>query len=886
MRVCKADRSRITEVDLMKKIVAALTAVMLVCGAAVLPAAESGIGISSITASADTVTSELSLSSNMTVSGDLLASANVKLNGHTLTVKGNMRMTAGTLTLGGGTLNVQGDLLFQNENGTASKAITAMSNANDRINVDGNFVWDVSSSVASSPTFSAGTITVKGNFTDTSDGSRSAVRARNTNRLVLSGSGTHTVELSEWSYLNELQVESGNIVGKNFLHFKSLVNDLRITPDNLTLRGIYCMGHALTVNGDVSQNGMCDLAGGSMTVNGSLKVLSGKTTLNGGTINVRDNYYIRSEYTQSGEIKYQDASACLIMSNASDTVKVGKDFEIRSQSEFANTLTNGVIYVGGNFTDSATTSAGSFKASSSHKLVLNGSGEQTVTGNVYTAVNELEAVNSANRKITYKKYFNVAKLTGDSVFYTDNLLMKKFAPGGKKVTFKGDLKQACNVDLAGSAVTVTGSFTQINGSMKLNGGSLTVGGSYGLQSAEGGTAPSTLNMSNANDKLTVGGDFIFKSTGSNTLTNGVLTVSGNITDGSSSGFKASMQHKTVLNGDNHQTVDMPSGTFNILELTRSMSNYTFTKNNCWVKLISTAGNTTDLADCTVSLSASSYTYDGAAKKPSVTVKYGSKTLTQGTDYTVTYAKNVNAGTATVTVKGIGSYSGTVNKSFKINAKSVGSCGISLAYTSRYFSGTRAKPAVTIKNGSAVLVKDKDYTAYYYDNLSVGTARVVITGKGNYSGTVTKTYQIVQRSIANCDIVLDPTSAVFCGERIRPSVKVYCNGTEMYSGNYKISYTNNLSAGTASVTLTGMRNLKGTAVRSFKITPLSVKSCNVIFTANSSDRYKPDVTLKYQNRDIYSGNYTVSYVKTGEGKLTVTITGKNNLNGSITKTLSV
>ncbi|MCR5667109.1 MAG: hypothetical protein K6G01_09790 [Eubacterium sp.] len=60
-----------------------------------------------------------------------------------------------------------------------------------------------------------------------------------------------------------------------------------------------------------------------------------------------------------------------------------------------------------------------------------------------------------------------------------------------------------------------------------------------------------------------------------------------------------------------------------------------------------------------------YVYNGKAKKPAVTVKSGSTTLKKGTDYTVTYKNNVNAGKASVIVKGKGDYSGTITKTFTI-----------------------------------------------------------------------------------------------------------------------------------------------------------------------------------------------------------------------------
>ncbi|MBP5420691.1 MAG: InlB B-repeat-containing protein [Bacteroidales bacterium] len=60
------------------------------------------------------------------------------------------------------------------------------------------------------------------------------------------------------------------------------------------------------------------------------------------------------------------------------------------------------------------------------------------------------------------------------------------------------------------------------------------------------------------------------------------------------------------------------------------------------------------------------TYTGSAIEPEVVVTDGETTLALGTDYTVVYSDNINAGTATVTITGIGNYSGTVEKTFTIN----------------------------------------------------------------------------------------------------------------------------------------------------------------------------------------------------------------------------
>ena len=75
--------------------------------------------------------------------------------------------------------------------------------------------------------------------------------------------------------------------------------------------------------------------------------------------------------------------------------------------------------------------------------------------------------------------------------------------------------------------------------------------------------------------------------------------------------------------------------------------------------------------CKISLSAKSFTETGKAIKPSVTVSYGGKKLKKGTDYSLSYSNNINAGVATVTVKGIGKhYKSSSELNFKIIPKKV------------------------------------------------------------------------------------------------------------------------------------------------------------------------------------------------------------------------
>ena len=109
-------------------------------------------------------------------------------------------------------------------------------------------------------------------------------------------------------------------------------------------------------------------------------------------------------------------------------------------------------------------------------------------------------------------------------------------------------------------------------------------------------------------------------------------------------------------------------------------------------------------------------YGAKALTPAVTVKFGSRVLRQGTDYTVTYRNNVNRGTAYATVTGIGIYRGTVSRSFTIGTRSVSSLTVS-AIGERVYTGKTQKPSVTLRNNGVKLVKDKDYTISYSKNKS-------------------------------------------------------------------------------------------------------------------------------------------------------------------------
>ena len=146
-----------------------------------------------------------------------------------------------------------------------------------------------------------------------------------------------------------------------------------------------------------------------------------------------------------------------------------------------------------------------------------------------------------------------------------------------------------------------------------------------------------------------------------------------------------------------------------------------------------------ISKASVTLSTSTYAYDGKAKTPSVTVKVNGKTLKKDTDYTVSYSNNTKVGTATLKITGKGNYTGSVSKTYSIknNFKKATVSGIS----TKAFTGKNITQSITVKYNGKTLKNGTDYTVSYSSNKNIGTATVKITGKGSYTGTITKTFKI-------------------------------------------------------------------------------------------------------------------------------------------------
>ena len=182
-----------------------------------------------------------------------------------------------------------------------------------------------------------------------------------------------------------------------------------------------------------------------------------------------------------------------------------------------------------------------------------------------------------------------------------------------------------------------------------------------------------------------------------------------------------------------------------------------------------------------------YTYDGTEKTPAVTVTIGTMTVA-GTEYTVSYADNVNAGTATATIIGKGNYSGEKAATFTIIPKAVTNDDITVTIPSQSWTGSAIEPAVTVKDGETTLTLGTDYEVAYSNNVNAGTATATITGMGNYAGSREAMFTIADQLItADGQTISDATT--------------WKNGVVSITGNSTVTFSERITiSGTVTLNL--------------------------------------------------------------------------------------
>jgi len=312
-----------------------------------------------------------------------------------------------------------------------------------------------------------------------------------------------------------------------------------------------------------------------------------------------------------------------------------------------------------------------------------------------------------------------------------------------------------------------------------------------------------------------------------------------------------------------------------------------------------------ITDLKVSIPAQQWT--GEALTPAVTVKYKNKTVSDEF-FTVEYTNNTNAGTASVilTAKSDSEYYGSREVNFTIKGTEIKKARIDGFKSSLDYTGQALTQNVTLvlnkgKADERTLQEGKDYTVQYDNNVNTGKAAMTISGIGEFSGTVKKTFTVgkvklqnasnVQVSFADSQLAKVPQDK----SGAKPAVKVvYGDKLLVQDVDYKVTYSGNKAVGTnGKVSVSGIGNYTGSLknVLSFEITPkdisdsaITVDAADLKYAANG--KYKAKVTVYDNGAKLASNEYSVSAVEDLEvntetrcGTAKVTLEGKKNYSGT-------
>lgn len=300
-------------------------------------------------------------------------------------------------------------------------------------------------------------------------------------------------------------------------------------------------------------------------------------------------------------------------------------------------------------------------------------------------------------------------------------------------------------------------------------------------------------------------------------------------------------------------------------------------------------------------------YTGLAILPELglTAKIGTTTFTMPTtDYTVTATtQNTEVGTVTLLIEGTGNVTGSRQVTFEIKAKSLskptsGTDTITVKVLEDTFAydGTAKEPnvSVTYQYGDEtqvrILEKDKDYVVSYNNNVAAGTASVIVTGVGNYTGSRTEKFSITAQDIGVATVTLPQgTLYTYMGSTVgvEPEVEVTVKGVTLTKDkDYTISYQNNKACGTATVTVTGKGDFSGTTATTFTITAHSINDADVIVADIPNQAYTgspvvPELTITCGQYKLVKGvDYELTCTGNIEiGQAAVTIKGINGFKDS-------
>lgn len=552
------------------------------------------------------VTDDYTLSDNTEVDDLYLYGGILDLNQCSLTVHGDVVIYGGSLVINCGYLNCQGDFRIYNY----SKLV--MDQSNDRVLVNGNFGWYG----GNSSDITDGIIEIKGDFTDSTNYSYGSFVTSGNAKVILIGESKQNLYIKRYdTHFSNLELNNTSLQGI-YCDYPIVVDNLISNGQTITysISGVYgwTLDDSNTVNGTYTVDGdfcltggVLDLNGKTLEINGDFIQLAGDVIINNGTLIVNGMYLI-GYYYQEEQVMVRGlypantnfsgySTGRLIMTNTSDTVIVNGDFRTNSIKDHSDCLTNGTMYIKGNFTQNTVISDTNFLSTNNHKVVFNGEEFQTISFDSYnnnSGFNDLVINNADDDGVGFYQgvhvyreldtqshnYYGFVELcTGASVkngVSSANIRIINNYTLQTNLTIHGDLEVDANLDLNGKTLEVDGIVTITDSILRVNGGNLICHNNLTVRYEYGGSA--YIEMNTPNDYILIDGDLLWKGKCDHeSLTDGILEIKGDFFQdakkpyyGQYNNFMASGSHRTIFSGSSKQLISLayPESYFNEVEI--------------------------------------------------------------------------------------------------------------------------------------------------------------------------------------------------------------------------------------------------------------------------------------------------------------------------------
>lgn len=301
-------------------------------------------------------------------------------------------------------------------------------------------------------------------------------------------------------------------------------------------------------------------------------------------------------------------------------------------------------------------------------------------------------------------------------------------------------------------------------------------------------------------------------------------------------------------------------------------------------------------------------YADKIQKKVPVLTYNGKKLVKEKDFMVDYPDKMTdaykaTGTYKVVLTGKGNFVGTKTADIIITDKTLISKATVAKIPNQVYNEREQTPPLTVTMKGVPLKEGTDYTVRYENNTEVGTAKAILTGTGdNYAGTKKVTFKITGTPLKGAVITgTEGKAYTYTGTAHMPDIVVDLNGKPLTKGtDYKVSYSNNIKAGKATIIVQGIRAYTGTVKKTFKIAAYDLNDQKVqIEGPDQKVKYakggsKPKIGLTFSDMKLTEGkDYTISYqnnksvtVADTQKRPQLTIKGKGNFKGTLIKDFSI